>query len=91
MCYKRQELTADKTRQGLWAVGADDFPGSLLIRIGLGRDSVARHAPWEEMNALTQVQLGGCRIERASAYTCLLVYLIVQKVLILLGCILVCP
>lgn len=55
----RQELTADKTRQGLWVVGADDFPGSLLIRLGLGRDSVARHNPWEEMRALSQVVRGG--------------------------------
>lgn len=46
---------ADKTRQGLWAVGSDNFPGSLLIRLGLGHDSVARHNVWEEMQALSQV------------------------------------
>lgn len=51
----RQELVADKTRQGLWAVGSDNFPGSLLIRLGLGRDAVARHNPWEEMVSLMQV------------------------------------
>lgn len=51
----RQEMVADKTRQGLWAVGSDNFPGSLLIRLGLGRDVVARHNPWEEMLTLAQV------------------------------------
>ncbi|CAM9162703.1 unnamed protein product [Scytosiphon promiscuus] len=49
-----QELLADRTRQGLWAVGSDNFPGSLLIRLGLGRDAVARHNPWEEMLMLSQ-------------------------------------
>eukprot|EP00903_Cladosiphon_okamuranus_P014837 g13738.t1 len=49
-----QELVADRTRQGLWAVGSDNFPGSLLIRLGLGRDVVARHNPWEEMLTLAQ-------------------------------------
>ncbi|CBN80088.1 conserved unknown protein [Ectocarpus siliculosus] len=49
-----QELVADRTRQGLWAVGSDNFPGSLLIRLGLGRDAVARHNPWEEMLMLSQ-------------------------------------
>lgn len=53
----RQELVADKTRQGLWAVGSDNFPGSLLIRLGLGHDFVARHNPWEEMQALSQVMM----------------------------------
>ncbi|CAM9402960.1 unnamed protein product [Ectocarpus sp. 12 AP-2014] len=53
-----QELVADRTRQGLWAVGSDNFPGSLLIRLGLGRDAVARHNPWEEMLMLSQVDDG---------------------------------
>ena len=51
----RQELVADRTRSGLWAMGADNFPGSLLIRLGLGRDAVARHNPWEEMFKVSQV------------------------------------
>lgn len=36
-------------------MGSDNFPGSLLIRLGLGRDVVARHNPWEEMLTLAQV------------------------------------
>ena len=56
----RQELVADRTRSGLWAMGADNFPGSLLIRLGLGRDAVARHNPWEEMPALAQVLVYVC-------------------------------
>ncbi|CAM9547986.1 unnamed protein product [Ascophyllum nodosum] len=44
-----QELVADRTRQGLWALGSDDFPGSLLLRLGLGRDNFARQHPWEDM------------------------------------------
>lgn len=55
--HVRQELVADKTRQGLWAVGSDNFPGSLLIRLGLGRDAVARHNPWKEVELLSQVRI----------------------------------
>ena len=36
-------------------MGSDNFPGSLLIRLGLGRDVVARHNPWEEMFTVAQV------------------------------------
>lgn len=37
-------------------MGSDNFPGSLLIRLGLGRDVVARHNPWEEMLTLAQAR-----------------------------------
>lgn len=37
-------------------MAADNFPGSLLIRLGLGRDAIAKRNPWEEMQALSQVR-----------------------------------
>ncbi|CAN0497096.1 unnamed protein product, partial [Discosporangium mesarthrocarpum] len=52
---RRQELKADKTKQGIRAVGSDNFPGSLLIKIGLGKDAVARQNPWDEVETLSQV------------------------------------
>jgi hypothetical protein len=44
------ELQADKSRQGgVGSLGDASFPGSVLLKIGLGKDSVARQVMWDEV------------------------------------------
>ena len=51
--FKRQDFLEDKAQRGPWSLESGAFPGSVLLRLGLGTDNDAQQHPWEEMDSLS--------------------------------------
>ncbi|CAN0166928.1 unnamed protein product [Ascophyllum nodosum] len=48
-----QDFLEDKAQRGPWSLESGAFPGSVLLRLGLGTDNDAQQHPWEEMDSLS--------------------------------------